>query len=270
MLIELLPPQYPAVLPLFAPLDFNLVIRSIVAGNTPAWVFADDGANPRTALIWDQQDAILVAGEADPISRAALRDIILEQIAGNARGRGIPDFALLCTTAWDALISDLLPELAPRTAARYSYRLDPADFHRPPGIADGFNLTRIDERLLNSHLAHLDELRGWIDSFWHTPQDFLNTGYGYCAIQADTIAAWCLTVFAAGSARELGLATIPDFRQRGLATQVAAACLEHGLAHKQVLHWHCWAHNRPSALIAEKLGFHLERPYSVHHLTIQS
>ncbi len=268
MLNELIPSQYSSVLPLFSPLDFNLVIPSVVEGNTPAWVYADDPVNPRTALIWDRQDAILVAGEADRPTRQALREIILERIAANARKRGIPEFALLCTPSWEPFIPDLLPDLAPRTAARKSYRLDPANFCRPGQIVDGFTLIRIDDGLLNSHLAHLDDVRGWIDSFWHEPQDFLHTGYGYCAVQNDTIASWSLTVFAAGSARELGLATVPEFRRRGLATQVAAACLEHGLAHEQVLHWHCWAENRPSARIAKELGFSLEREYSIYHLKL--
>ena len=164
----------------------------------------------------------------------------------------------------------MLPELSPQQAKRFSYRLDPPDFIRPPEIAGDFELVRIDNALLDSHLTHLQDMRGWIDSFWHTPQDFLHTGYGYCAITGDAITAWCLTVFAAGSARELGLATVPAFRQRGLATQVAAASLEHGLAHNQILHWHCWADNRPSARIAEKLGFHIEREYTVYQLRLNA
>ena len=161
MLTEIIPSQYPSILPLFSELDFNLVIRSVVAGITPAWVYADDPVNPRAALIWDRQDAILVAGAA--VAGAALREILLERIVVNARGRGIPEFALLCTSAWDARVPALLPELSPTPAARYSYRLDPADFRPPPKIAPGFELIRIDDGLLNSHLNNLGEMQGWIE-----------------------------------------------------------------------------------------------------------
>src|SRR5512135_594019 len=97
MLNEIPQAHYTAVLPLFDSLDYNLVIRSVIEGNTPAWVFADDPDRPRTALIWDRQDALLVAGSADAQARQALRDVILERIVPNARSRWIPEFALIAT-----------------------------------------------------------------------------------------------------------------------------------------------------------------------------
>jgi RimJ/RimL family protein N-acetyltransferase len=274
MFTELIPSQYAAILPLYAPLDFNLVIRSVVEGNTPAWVYADDPSGPHTALIWDRQDAILIAGNAsEGTARSAMRQVIMDQIVPNARSRGIPEFALLSTPAWEPLIPGLFSALSPQSAARYSYRLASPRLDPPPPVGlpplpKGTMLQRIDDGLLSSQLVHLEDVRGWIDSFWRTPQDFLHTGYGYCAVSGDAIASWCLTVFAASSARELGLATVPDYRQRGLATLVAAACIEHGMAHEQQLHWHCWADNRPSALIAQKTGFRMEREYSVYRLKI--
>jgi RimJ/RimL family protein N-acetyltransferase len=274
MLTELDPTQYAVVQGLFAPLAFNLVIRSVVEGHTPAQVYADEPALPRTALIWDRQDALLIAGSSTGSqNRASLREVILERIVPNARERSIPELALFSTPSWEPIIPDLLPELSPQTAGRFSYRiadfhLDPPTFSGLPEMPEGFALHRIDDGLLNSSLAHLDDVRGWIDSFWPTPQEFLHTGFGYCAISRDTIASWCLTVFAAGSTRELGLATVPEFRRQGLATRVAAACVEHALAHELLLDWHCWADNRPSALIAENIGFRLEREYSVYRLTI--
>jgi len=265
---QISPPQYSTVLPLFAPLDFNLVIRSVVEGNTPAWVYADDPSHPRTALIWNRMDAILIAGEAGAADCAWVREVILNQIVPNARERWIPGFALSTAPAWEPLIPSLLGELSPEPAGRLSYRLTAPAFNTLPPLPDGFELRRIDIEILSSRLAQLEEMRGWIDSFWATPAEFLRTGYGYCAVTGDTVAAWCLTVFAAGSERELGLATVPGFRQRGLATCVAASCIRHGLDQNQRIHWHCFQENRPSALIAEKLGFQLERTYSVYRLSI--
>jgi RimJ/RimL family protein N-acetyltransferase len=155
---------------------------------------------------------------------------------------------------------------------RRSYRL-PAPWEQSsltglPKAPEGFELRRIDDGLLASQLVNLQEVRGWIDSFWATPQDFLHTGFGYCAITGDTIASWCLTVFAAGEEREVGLATMPEYRQRGLATLVAVACIEHAMIHGLIPHCHCWADNLPSRAVAEKAGFRLERQYLSYQLTI--
>lgn len=272
MLYRLAPAQNLSILALFAPLDFNLVIRSVVEGNTPAWVYADQVEKPTLALIWDRQDAILIAGSPSSSSAMAVHDVILGQIVPDARPRGIPGFALLFPPGWENLLPEALRELQPQPAMRLSYRL-PAPWEQSgltglPKPPEGFELRRIDDGLLESQLVNLQEVRGWIDSFWATPQDFLHTGFGYCAITGDTIAAWCLTVFAAGNEREVGLATMPEYRQRGLATLVAVASIEHALAHGLIPHWHCWADNLPSRLVAEKTGFHLEREYPSYRLAI--
>jgi len=258
------------VQPLFESLDFNLVVSSVIQGNTPAWVFADDPHSPRCALIWDRQDAILVAGEAGESMHTSVRDVIFQLIVPNGRERGLPLFSLSTAPNWEPAVPALFAELSPERAGRYSYRFtplqEPPKYGNRPALPGGFRLRRIDENLLNSRLAHLDEMQGWIDSFWETPEKFLDIGYGYCMMYSNAIASWCLTVFAAGTSRELGVATAPKFRRSGLATHVAAACLEHGLANKQEIHWHCFADNHPSARIALGLGFQLEREYAVYRL----
>src|SRR5512133_474868 len=122
MLTQLSPDQYNAILPLFAPLDFNLVIRSVIAGNTPAWVFADDPTQPRLALLWDMQDALLMAG--DPHVEAAHAAIAetTSYIGAEARRRHIPGGALFYTPGWETHLPQLLP-LSLQPAQRYSYRL---------------------------------------------------------------------------------------------------------------------------------------------------
>ncbi|RPJ41003.1 MAG: GNAT family N-acetyltransferase [Chloroflexi bacterium] len=242
MLTELALSQYPAVLPLFQPLDFNLVIRSVVEGHTPAWVYADDPTSSRAALLWDRQDALLIAGDShDANLRADLGDRIRDHIVPDARARWIPELTLFYTPGWERTLPALLDGFRLQPAQRLNYRLPNGQWSQPVPLPSpaGFELRRIDDGLLVSHLAYLDQVRGWIDSFWHRPEDFLHTGFGFCALVDDQIASWCLTVFAAGSARELGLATVPTFRGRGLATRLAAACVEHALTHDIRPHWHC-------------------------------
>ena len=55
--------DYPRLRALFEGLRFNLVVDSILAGNTPAWAFADSLAAPRVGLLWDRQDGVLLAGD---------------------------------------------------------------------------------------------------------------------------------------------------------------------------------------------------------------
>jgi RimJ/RimL family protein N-acetyltransferase len=103
-------------------------------------------------------------------------------------------------------------------------------------------------------------------SFWRSLADF-SGGFGYSAVTSQAIASWCLTVFAAGGAYELGLATAPEHRGRGLATAVAAACISECLSRSATPHWQCEEANPASMHIAEKVGFSRPLRYIAYQFT---
>ncbi|MCE7985236.1 MAG: hypothetical protein DYG89_29030 [Caldilinea sp. CFX5] len=50
--------DYDSVRSLFTPLRYNLVIDSILDGNTHGRVYADDPTPPRTAVVWNGMKAL--------------------------------------------------------------------------------------------------------------------------------------------------------------------------------------------------------------------
>jgi RimJ/RimL family protein N-acetyltransferase len=265
-MIRLTLAQYPLVLPLLAELDFNLVIRSVVEGNTPAWVFVDDPQQPRSVLLWDRQDAIFLAGDPqDGPTQADLREVLMHSVLPNARARWIPAMEVCGTpSGWQEVLPQLLPGLRGAAIRRLDFTFQglPEAWQQPaPTRAI---LRRIDSYLLQSAYPNLAYVRGWIDSFWHTPEDFHQRGFGYCALVGDTVAAWCLTVFAAGNEREVGLETIADYRGQGLATLVASATIEAIVKNGLVPRWQCHSGNQPSLTVAEKVGFVRTREYEAY------
>jgi hypothetical protein len=53
---------------LFDAEHLGLVIEAMVAGNSPARAWVDDGANPRAVAIWDGAHSLYIAGTADRAS----------------------------------------------------------------------------------------------------------------------------------------------------------------------------------------------------------
>jgi hypothetical protein len=53
---------------LFQDLRYNLLIDSVIVGNTPARVYADDVAAPRTGWMWNRTGAMLLVGEPENVS----------------------------------------------------------------------------------------------------------------------------------------------------------------------------------------------------------
>lgn len=263
--------QYDRVRPLFAALRYNLVVDSVIEGNTPAWVFVDTVERPSTALIWNRQDALLLAGSTQvPSMDSELKRVIGGQIVPDARRRHIPRLSLhTADLSWERRAGAILEGFLPERAARRFYRSGPLQVDWRTETPSGYAVQRMDAGLLGDDgLENAGQVVGWVRSFWPSNEAFLETGFGYVVLQGRTLASWCLTVYASGGEFELGLATMPDHRNRGLATLAAAACVEHSFERGFTPHWHCWEENRASIAVARKVGFERPRRYDVIRFSI--
>lgn len=270
MLYKLDAKQYQRVGPVFEELRYNLVIDSVIDGNTPAWVYADAKRFPRSAWMWNRQDAMLVAGNEDNDAfNRVLADLIAEKVIPDAKQRGIPLLSLhYSPQSWESVIDRVLLKggRAEKARRRY-YALGELNIDWKAHMPLDSQMVRIDEKLLaRTDLHNIDSVVGWVRSYWCSNREFAQTGFGLCLLMGDTVASWCLSVYVSGRNLELGLATVPDFRNKGLATLTAAACVEHCLINGIVPHWHCWDDNYPSVAVAGKLGFERPTGYTVYRL----
>lgn len=271
MLTRLNQNQYAIVRPIYEMLSYNLVIASVIDGNTPGWVYVDDPDHPNTALIWNRQDALLLAGSAaDTSVNAALRDLIATQIVPDAAGRGIPELSLhYSPEAWEEQLEDSLADLRLEKITRRFYRFGELPANWRECMPPGWKLIRIDEDLLDApEVTNSWHVTGWVRSFWHTDRDFLENGFGYSLMKASEIASWCLTVYTSGNNYELGLATMPEYRRKGFATLTALACVAHCLENGYTPHWHCEEANIGSVKAAERAGFIQPTTYSIYQFDI--
>jgi RimJ/RimL family protein N-acetyltransferase len=270
-IIELPAHSFPILPALFSQSEQRLVIRSIAAGHNPAHAWVDRLDQPSAAMVWDKMGGLYLAGKpAHTRFVQDLRDLLNDTIVPDARERWIPEMEIFFDQpGWEPFLYQMLPEdLQPSKALFNSYCLARPQAHLELLCLPAFTVARVNHDLLAQHsLDHMENLTGWILSFYHTLDAFLKTGFGYVAISESdqAIASLCITVFVApsetgsGKDYELGLATASEYRRRGLAGVVAAACLRHCLEAGDTPVWHCWADNRASASLAEKVGYDLLR-----------
>jgi len=259
------------VLPLYAPIRYNLSIASIVSGNTRGWAYADDPAAPQAALLWSEVDAVLLAGDPHNAAlRAEVGELITHTLVPEIASRYIRDVIVYYTPgAWADYWEEILPGLHAEPAYHRYYRPGPPRVDPYAGLPGGWSLEPITPALLaRRELAHIGEVEGWVLSFWRSADDFERLGLGYALRVGEAIASWCLSVYVAGSDYELGVATAPAYRNRGCATRVAAACLARGYPEGRTPHWHCEETNPASAAVAEKVGFTDPLRYPVLHITL--
>jgi RimJ/RimL family protein N-acetyltransferase len=267
---ELQKDHYTRVRPVFDTLRYNLVIDSVIAGNTPGKVWVDNEQTPRVALMWDYMDALLLAGEAQYTAvNQSLAALLNDTIVPEAKAY-LPELTLFyAPTAWEDQIDILLPDHQPIKAQRRYYEFGHVAFDWRAAMPHDCEMRRIDEALLtDTHLENVRAVEGWVRSFWHTQRDFVETGFGFCVVRENVILSWCLSVFVSGRNFEFGIATAPDHRRQGFATLAAAACVEHCVENNGMPHWHCWEDNIPSIKVAEKVGFEHPTPYTVYRFDL--
>ena len=166
------------------------------------------------------------------------------------------------TNVWEAKLDMILSGRSIHKASRRFYQYDRLKFDWRRQIPLGCEIKRIDEPLLESKaFENVDQVIGWVRSFWRSNQDFVKKGVGYCLIKEKTIASWCLSVYVSDTNHEFGVATVPEYRRQGLATLVASACVEHCEENKFTPHWHCWNDNLGSIMVAQKIGFKSPKTY---------
>lgn len=262
---QLSPSQYPTVRSLYARLQYNLAIDSIIACNTRGEIYVDQSAQPQLAVIWNTQDTLLVAGSASSQSgRNELGNLLRTRIIPAARRRTIVELTLLYTPMdWEIHTAEILASMNFKKAYRRFYTAHNLKPNWRTRILPEYTLAPLDQKLLeNDELNGIDSVHGWILSFWETLHSFNSTGFGYCLINQGQIASWCLSVYASGRQFELGVATAAEYRHQGLGTVVSAACVAHCDTNDFTPHWHCWESNRAAIAVAQKVGFDRPMGYS--------
>ena len=269
MFTKLTTDAYAGAQPLFAALGHNLLIDSVMDGNTPGLVYVDQPGKPRLALLWNRQDALILAGipgtSTDPAHIRDVGQLLQRVILPDARQRYIPQLSMQWhPTEWEAHLPGLLAGWHPEKAYRRFYLLKQIGFNYRHGLMPGHSIERISQQLLQSDLLNREQVLGWIESFWPSSAVFLERGFGYCVANRYAITSWCLTVFTSANRFELGVATGESYRQQGHASLAVAACLEHCLLNELVPEWHCWEDNLPSVKLAEKVGFEQRMSYPAY------
>ena len=276
------PDDYAQILPLFAGLDNGVYIRSAAAGHSRAAVWVDDPRRPQTAMVWNRLDSLFLAGStADAGQRQAVRHVLEEVIVPGARAQHIPMLEVFWDgSQWEAaLVSELLVGLPCQPVLFNSYRIDEQAAQaaqQQRAAIPSFGVQAIDADLLaNWQMAHIETLRGWIESFWPSQADFLQHGFGYAALiqganGEPSLASLCISVYAADPEYELGLATVEAYQRRGLATCLADTCVAHCLARGWTPVWHCFAQNAASAAVAKKVGFEKVLTYPIYRCSLDS
>ena len=252
------PNSYELIRPLLLGMDIHLIGRSILAQQSPAQIFVDNHEHPK-ALFAQAGHRYILAGDPEiDTFNLGIKQIFANVIYPRALAAGQEGFAVYYdSAAWEEKMEALLGDKEIIHANREYYACKELKHKWQDFMPEGFQLKMVNADLLaNTGLKHLETLKEEMTSERPSVDDFLAKSFGVCATHENELAGWCLSEYNADGRCEIGIETISDYRQRGIATALTLAFLEHAFSHgiKEV-GWHCFKRNESSAKTARKSGF---------------
>jgi RimJ/RimL family protein N-acetyltransferase len=254
-------------------MDFHLIGRSILAKQTPAQIFVDNMEHPKTMFAQAGHRYILAGDPEIDSFNLGIQKLFADVIYPRTLAEGQEGFAIYYDeAAWEKKMDALLINKEKILADREYYACKTMNHKWQDFMPEGFQLQMVDTSLLaNAELKHLDTLKEEMTSERPSVENFLAKSFGVCAIHKNELAGWCLSEYNADNRCEIGIETTSEFRQRGIATALTLAFLEHAFSHGiNEVGWHCYKRNTPSALTARKAGFDKIRDYKFYICPMKS
>ncbi|KZE37214.1 acetyltransferase [Bhargavaea cecembensis] len=241
----------------------QLEAQAIVEGVNPGRIFVDDVESPASGLIWlGNNDGFLFIGdEKNEGFNAEIHHFIDTVIKPEAEKVGLAWFEGVGNhPKWDQTIEKVFESRKLGTWNQKVYTLHKDDFisglEHP--LEEGYKIEKIDRPLYNNRnqsISNIGFLHSKILEFWPSPEAFLNTGIGYCAVYKSQVVSVCFSGFVVDHVHCVDIETLKEHQGKKLAQHAALAfaedCLERGL----LPYWDCMESNTPSVAVAEKLGF---------------
>lgn len=256
--------NFKAVRDLFAALDYQLAPQAVLGGSVPGRVYADRAERPCSALVQVSHRFYLAGDPNNAAFNEAVCQLFTEEIYPRALAAGEVAFTLYCSEGWAEAVADqALAGLDPIPGGGACYELTRSDGMRPFSLPADMRLVEANRELVEDRsIANRDDLLEEMQSERESVEAFLANSFGVCLVKQGLLVTWCLSEYNLGERCEVGIATHPEYRRRGLATATGLAFLEQAEARGITrVGWQCRADNLGSRATAERIGYRLVREY---------
>ncbi|UED76617.1 GNAT family N-acetyltransferase [Brevibacillus sp. DP1.3A] len=262
MIHRLEPNEYAKIRMLLSPDNVNdLTIHAIINGTNRGAIYVDDVEQPRTALV-DQTGVISIfvgdaANEAFTADLGAFIEGELRRYTTESCG-GTHFLAVVPDESWEVAVTKAISHREIETDWEYYYQFNPEQFqarkdsYRP--LPEGYTLKKIDAGVIENDPDNI--LIEVVEEFYHSVDDFLQWGVGFCVCKGNTIVSACLSCCIHEHDHEISVETYEEAdMNKGIATLACVAYLEHCMEHGLTPHWTTLETNEESVRLGTKLGF---------------
>jgi RimJ/RimL family protein N-acetyltransferase len=237
----------------------HLAVQALLAGDSAGEIYLDDREEPRTVFARTMRRYFLAGSYENINFNQSLQHYLDQQVFPAGLENSDDGFTFFFSpSGWESqIIEQLLPGRYPLVQQRAYFRCRRLVHDWREFLPDGYRLVEVDQKLLeNEHLDNYVGLVEEIHSECKSVLQFLHDRFGFCLLKGDQIITWCLSEYNSGGRCEIGIATLPGYRRKGLAKAATLALVEKALrSGYHEVGWHCYASNVGSIATAQSAGF---------------
>jgi RimJ/RimL family protein N-acetyltransferase len=260
MIQELPCTEYEKILPLFGGWDYNNRVLSLIGGYSRGMVFVDNVEAPHTALAWIKDMFYLAGEETNAEFITNFNTFLSDSIIPLAKEVHLRYFAVQVypLERWEKIINELLDSRDIKINTEWKFKFNQDFFYKKkmerPSLPPGYTIERVHEKKLRT--PSYEKILENIEQSCTSVDRFLRQGTGFSLEHDNTVIASCLSVYVTGRYHEILIDTYdPQQRNRGFATAVAQAYLDHCMMHGWIPLWTADEINAASIAVAQNLGF---------------
>ena len=271
MITELPRQHYRYIMPLMKGRpDVNVRLLAVVDGTNPGRIYVDDIENPKSALLWAVGSSFAVLGQSNnPEFNSYLYDFLKNQLAPASLSLSggthfyLPFYEETWQDTFDQILGKVREDSEFEKIETLTYVFNRQNYLRTTKteapLPGNYELKKIDTSMLQNDVSHIlrEDILG---NDWLSLEAFLTKGFGYCVTLGHHVISVCFSGYVSGVYHDCVLRTYNDSdRNKGLATMVTRAYLEHCIKIHLAPVWNTTIYNVASQRIAEKCGFELYR-----------
>lgn len=241
--------------------QLEMVLASVADGNTEAqlWVAIQPG-NHLMALLWDNGNQVFYLS-GNPVAEDTVTEfasLINTHLKESAIKEGLSRFKVRALSdSLENSIPKLFRGLALNKTSELFYTFTKPKVNAIPAPRLGnVQFVLIDADFLDKdHVQNLQHVKSEIKWMWPSLERFCENGFGFAAWWEGRIICWCTAEYVSKRKCGIGIETIREFQNKGIATATAAHFVEYCLCHQITPHWECGSDHVGSIRVAEKVGF---------------
>jgi hypothetical protein len=240
--------------------QLEMVLASVADENSKAQLWmAIQAANNVVGLLWDKGNNVFYLS-GNLISEDTTNEfaaLIKTEVKARAIKEGLSHFKVhALSDSFENSITRLFQGLTLDKTIKLFYTFRKPKVNAIPAPAlENVQFVLIEADFLEKDFQNLEYVKSEIKWMWPSPERFCEKGFGFAALLEERIICWCTAEYVSQNKCGIGIETIREFENKGIATSTTAHFVEYCLSHHISPYWECGGDNIGSIRVAEKVGF---------------